>query len=163
MLFSRIRHHALGLCATLLLSTLSTHAIANPPSSILVSAGAFMPFKGDSDLDAGLYGDGNYVRTHFNFGSSLKVLDGLDPVLNAFVGTGYNKAAQVQAGFGTQGLVARIRSDVNLSTVTDAITFKKRTPYNRHVGGRFAMSFAAEFYKDEDDLNNVSLGIGMLY
>lgn len=108
-----------------------------------------------------LFADANYSRVFLNGGVSYK--DFADKVVNAYVGIGITGLIQLQIGMGTEGVVQRIRSDLNPTKFIDVLSGTKSSRYNQSFGTRLTFTFALEDYKDDDRFDNIHTGIGLLY
>lgn len=130
---------------------------------LVLSAGRVDTRNDSSGVGNGFFLDGNYTRTFLNTGVSYKSFGSDGDLANAYVGVGFSKLAQLQIGLGTQGVVRRVRTDLNFTSIYDFVTGTKRNRYNTSLGNRLTMTFALENYSDEERLDNFHIGLGLLY
>lgn len=161
------RLQGLALAVLLLAGSLPTVSEARPldPSilpGLVLSAGQVHSRRDDSGLGSGFFLDANYSRVFVNFGGSFKHYPEED-LANVYLGTGIAGLLQLQGGYGTQGPVYRVRSDINIVRGMDFFRGIKRNRYNQNLGARFTLTFALENYPDDDRLDNFHAGIGLLY
>lgn len=157
-----------ALLTSLFASLLSPVASAGPMDpkivpGLVVSVGRVDTRSDDSGVGSGFFLDGNYTRTFVNGGVSYKSWGSDGDLGNAYVGVGFSKLVQLQIGMGTQGMVRRVRNDLNLTSIYDFVTGTKRNRYNTSLGNRLTLTFALENYKDEERLDNFHIGVGLLY
>lgn len=131
--------------------------------AIVVSAGRVDSRQDLTGVGSGYFVDANYTRTFLNGGADVKFFSGVDPIANVYAGVGVSKLLQLQMGIGTQGVVRRIRHDLNLTSVYDFITGTKRNRYNTSLGNRLTFTVALENYKDDKRLDNFHIGLGLQY
>jgi hypothetical protein len=84
-------------------------------------------------------------------------------VLNAYAGVGFSKLLQLQVGYGNDGVVRRVRHDLNLTSLYDFFTGTKRGRYNRTLGNRLTFTISLESYASHPRLDNFHIGLGLLY
>jgi len=158
-----------ALLVSLLATLLSAPATAGPLDpkilpALLFSAGRVDSRNDDTGVGNGFFLDANYTRTFLNGGVSYKNFGTEDDLANLYVGVGFSKLLQLQAGLSTQGgLVTRVRNDFNLTSIYDFLTGTQRNRYNTSLGNRLTLTFALEEYKEDDRQDNFHIGVGLLY
>jgi hypothetical protein len=162
-----MRLQGLALAALMLAGLLATPAYADSldPTiipGIVFSAGRSDTRRNDTGLGSGYFLDANYTRTFVNGGGGYQGYGNIR-VLNTYLGVGIGKILQVQAGYGNDGVVQRIRSDTNLTSLYDFFTGTKRGRYNRTLGNRLTFTVSLEDYKSHPRLDNLHIGLGLLY
>lgn len=168
MQFRSMRIQGLALAGALLAGAVSAPAVADALDpkiipGIVFSAGRVDTRRDDSGVGTGLFLDANYTRTFINFGGNYKHFSD-DDVLNVYAGIGVSKLLQLQVGYGTEGMVKRLRHDFNLTSLYDFFTGTERNRYNRSLGNRLTFTVAMENYdSDKKALNNFHIGAGLLY
>ena len=133
-----------------------------------------------SGVDTGFFADVNYSSVALNAGINTKKL-GDSPyrdtepaseeaaaaqrrVNNAYVGVGFGRIAQLQFGYGNQGQVTRLRSDINFRSIVDFITQETTPKYRLTLADRITFSYTIERYTgDEDIFDNFTWGVGLLF
>lgn len=157
------------LLVSLLATLLPNHASARPLDPRIIPALLFSAGRVDSRNDAsgvgnGFFLDANYTRTFLNGGVSYKNFGLNDDLANLYVGVGFSKLLQLQAGISTQGgMVTRVRHDLNITSISDFITGTRRNRYNTSLGNRLTLTFALENYQNDDRQDNFHIGVGLLY
>lgn len=131
-------------------------------SGLVLSAGQVHNRRDDEGVGTGYFLDANYSRVFLNAGTSFKAFDS-DKIQNVYVGTGITGVLQLQIGFGTEGVVKRLRHDLNMARAHEFFTGKLRNRYNQSLGTRFTLTFAVEEYSDDERFDNFHAGIGLLY
>lgn len=129
---------------------------------LVVAAGRVDSRRDETGKGTGFFMDANYTRTFLNFGGSHKDFSG-ETIDNVYVGIGFSKLLQLQAGIGTEGVVTRVRHDFNMTSIYDFLTGKQRNRYNMNLGNRVTFTVAAENYKDDERFDNFHIGFGLLY
>ena len=133
-----------------------------------------------SGVDTGFFADINYSSVALNAGINTKKL-GDSPfrdsepaseeaeaarqrVNNAYVGVGFGRIAQLQFGYGNQGQVTRLRSDINFRSIVDFITQESTPKHRLTLADRITFSYTIERYTgDEDIFDNFTWGLGLLF
>jgi hypothetical protein len=154
----------ISLLAALLPVTAIADGVLDPKnlSGLVVSLGEAHTNRDPSGVRSGWFADANYSRVFINGGVSYKDLNG--PTLgNVYAGTGIAGVLQIQMGYGTEGLVKRIRSDINFTKAYDFFTGTRRNRYNQSLGNRLTLTFAIEEYNKDRRFDNFHAGIGLLY
>lgn len=133
----------------------------------VLSAGRADP-RGDSmatdDLDTGYYLDANYSSVLINGGLGIKDFSG-ESVGNAYVGVGLGRLIQMQLGYGAEGSLGRVRSDLNIRSLFSLVTQKRQDPREKTLADRITFSYSLERYNDKESehFDNATIGIGLLY
>ena len=84
-------------------------------------------------------------------------------VLNGFGGIGFSRLVQLQAGYGNNGVVTRLRSDFNLDAILSFFRGVDHNRYNRTLGERFTFTISTDKYSTQPRLDNFHIGVGLLY
>jgi len=129
---------------------------------LVLSAGQVHTRRDDDGAGTGYFLDANYARVFLNAGASFKSFEN-DKIQNVYVGTGITGFLQLQIGFGTEGVVKRLRHDFNMARAYEFFSGKPRNRYNQSLGTRFTVTLALEEYSDDERFNNLHAGIGLLY
>ncbi len=156
--------------AWVLLSVGSTLAMAEDDAgldptmipSIIYSAGRSDTTRSGSGVGSGYFLDVNYARTFVNMGVDYKNFT-QEHAANAYVGIGFANLLELQAGDGSRGPVQRLRHDFNLTQIYDFMTGNHRSPYSLTLDNRITFTFALERYSTHSELDNASIGFGLLY
>ncbi len=144
----------------------------------VVSVGRVDPST--SGVDTGFFADANYSSVALNGGINSKKL-GDSPlrksepatdeaqaaqgrINNVYAGVGFGRIAQLQLGYGSEGQVTRLRSDINIRSIMDFIT-QETTPRHRlMLADRITFSYTIERYTgDEEIFDNFTWGVGLLF
>lgn len=168
---NRTMKHLPWLAAILITSTLmgSTFCRADDgsgfdPSLIpgtLLSAGRTDTTR-DGGPGSGFFLDTNYTRSFVNLGVDYKNLKSVSWA-NAYAGIGLANLLQLQVGYGSKGSVQRLRHDFNMTQIYDLLTNNHRSPYDLTVENRITFTFSVERYNQHPELDNASIGLGLLY
>ncbi len=156
----------LGACLTLQ-SILPVHADGSggfDPGLIpgtLFSAGRTDTTR-SGGLGSGYFLDTNYTRSFVNAGVDYKNM-GTESTGNVCAGISIANILQLQAGYGSKGAVQRLRHDFNMTQVYDFLTDNHRSPYNMTIENRITFTFAIERYNQHQELDNASIGLGLLF
>lgn len=120
--------------------------------------------SGAEDLESGVYVDANYTSVLVNGGLNAKDFDG-HRVVNAYLGFGFSRIIQIQAGIGDRGPVGRIRTDINIREVYNFVTQTRQPQREKTLADRITFSYSLERYSDKDseEFDNGTIGIGVLY
>lgn len=153
-----------ALLTSLLLPSFAAAAPLDPKivPGLVVSAGQVHARRDDLGAGTGYFLDANYSRVFLNGGVSFKDF-GDDKIENFYIGTGFAGVLQFQVGYGAEGMVKRLRHDLNLARAYEFFSGKRRNRYNQSLGTRFTLTFALEDYSDDQRFDNVHTGIGLLY
>ena len=133
-----------------------------------------------SGVDTGFFADINYTSVALNAGINTKKLGdsplrdtepaseeaeaARERVNNAYVGVGFGRIAQLQFGYGNQGQVTRLRSDINFRSIVDFITQESTPKHRLTLADRITFSYTIERYTgDEDIFDNFTWGVGLLF
>lgn len=161
------------LCVTLLALVISTAASAADRYSgvrltrgTVYSVGRVYP-RGDANvdnLDSGIYMDANYSSVIFNGGLGVKDFEG-QRAANLYAGIGFGRIIQLQVGIGDRGPVGRVRTDINFREVYSFLTQTRQARREKTLADRVTFTYAIERYNDKDneEFNNSTIGIGVLY
>lgn len=115
----------------------------------------------DTGFGTAPFFDVNYIDVFLNGGISYKHWD--EDVTNAYVGIGLSGLVQLQIGDGNEGVVKRIRTDINISRMIDFFGGRKRNRYNQEFGTRITFTFAGEEYQDDRRFDNFQAGLGLIF
>lgn len=143
----------------------------------VVSAGRVDPTE---DIGTGFFVDANVSSVAVNGGIVTKRFgespvrpsnDGDDhpadneQVTNAYAGIGFSRILMLQYGYGTEGAVMRLRSDVNVRAIMDFVRGRTTPKHRLTLGDRLTFTFAIEDYQDSDKaiFDNATWGIGLLF
>jgi hypothetical protein len=116
----------------------------------------------DTGEGTGIFADVNHIHVFLNGGISYKHFDEED-VANAYVGVGLAGLVQLQVGEGTEGMVKRVRTDINLARMVDFFSGRKQNQYNQTLGTRLTFTFAGEEYSDDERFDNFQAGVGLIF
>ncbi len=132
--------------------------------SLIYSAGRSDTTRSNngSGVGSGYFLDVNYARTFVNMGVDYKNFT-QEHAANAYVGIGFANLLELQVGDGTRGPVQRLRHDFNLTQIYDFMTGNHRSPYSLTLDNRLTFTFAIERYSTHSELDNASIGFGLLY
>jgi len=181
-----MRLTTLSACGALLATSLLATPVSADPSEpyegtyvqrgTVVSVGRVDPSK---NVGNSYFLDANYSSVALNggisskkFGKASHKYDNTTPehrvsdewVHNAYVGVGFSRLVQVQLGYGTEGRVFRVRSDINYRAIVDFLTQTNTPKHRLTIGDRITFTLAAERYQGKHDaFNNVNWGIGLLF
>ncbi|NNM51156.1 MAG: hypothetical protein HKM02_02875 [Pseudomonadales bacterium] len=128
---------------------------------VLFSAGRSDTTR-DGGLGSGFFLDTNYARTFVNVGVAYKDFTH-EKTANAYAGIGFANILQLQAGYGSKGAVQRLRHDFNMTELYDFFTGNHRSPYSLTLENRISFTFAIERYNAHPEMDNASIGFGLLY
>lgn len=162
-----------GLLAFLvaLFATLATPAMAdetygplNPHiiPGIVLSLGRTDSTHNGTGVGSGVFADANYTRTFLNGGGEYEQYGNVR-VANAFLGVGFSRLVQLQTGYGNNGVVQRLRSDFNFSSIMEFFSGTSYNRYDRTIGQRFTFTVSTETYGRQPRLDCFHLGFGLLY
>lgn len=140
----------------------------------VVSAGRVDPTE---NIGTGYYLDVNYTSVAVNAGINTKKVgafggendvfpDAQDTqITNVYAGIGFSRVIQLQYGYGTEGGVYRVRSDINARAIIDFLTDTRTPKSHLTLGDRLTFSFTVERYLDDDKdvFDNATWGIGLLF
>ncbi len=162
-----MRFQGLALAAALMasLATQTAQAEGFDPKlvpGVVLSLGRAETNHSGSAVGSGFFLDANYTRTFVNGGTDYQQYGDVR-VLNGYFGVGFSRLLQLQLGYGNNGVVRRYRSDFNLAAITDFLTGRTRSRYERTLGSRFTFTVAAESYPEQPRLDNFHIGVGLLY
>ncbi len=116
----------------------------------------------DGGPGSGFFLDANYTRSFVSLGADYKNLKSVSWG-NAYAGIGLANLLQLQAGYGSKGSVQRLRHDFNMTQIYDLLTNNHRSPYDLTVENRITFTFSVERYNQHPELDNASIGLGLLY
>lgn len=144
----------------------------------VISGGAVYPTE---NIGTGYFFDANYSSVAVNGGISFKRFGGDDSlgtggniansdafhakVTNGYLGVGFSRILQIQYGYGSEGPVFRIRSDINARALIDFFTQHYTPEARRTLGDRITFVFTVEQYQDNESeiFDNASWGVGLLF
>lgn len=154
----------LGLAALLALPVAVPAAPLDPKiiPALMLSAGRTHSRRDESGLGSGFFLDANYTRTFINVGGAYKSWEN-ESLTNIYVGTGLGKVLQLQAGFGTEESVFRVRHDLNLTSLYDFFTGTRRNRYQKTIENRVTFTVSAEHYGTNEKFDNFQIGFGLQY
>lgn len=120
--------------------------------------------SGMQDLDSGVFIDANYSSVFFNGGLGAKDFNG-HRVANAYLGFGFGRLIQLQAGYGDRGTLGRIRTDINLRSVYNFFTQQRQPKREKTLADRITFTYTAERYSDDrsEEFDNGTIGVGVLF
>ncbi len=166
------RLSALAILAATLLSAPLAHAEDRYSGVNLVRGTVFSVGRADphrdatitNNLDTGYYVDANYSSVMVNGGFGAKDFDG-DNVGNAYVGVGLGRLLQLQLGYGTEGALGRVRTDLNIRSLMSFLTQERQNPREKTLADRITFSYSLERYAEtkSERFDNATIGIGLLY
>lgn len=168
-----MRFQGLALAAALLASLLARPAMADDENlgplnpriipGVVLSAGRAETTHNGTGVGSGIYVDANYTRTFVNIGTDYQQYGSNVRVLNGFAGVGFSRLIQLQAGYGNDGTVTRLRSDFNFAAILAFFSGSRRNRYDQTLGQRFTFTISTDRYNSQPRLDNFHIGFGLLY